>query len=49
MVQPSVKLLAAAARAAPRLRKAPIQLTDAAAERIRELLSKREKVSQNGI
>ena len=44
MVQPSLKLLAAAVRAAPRLRKAPIQLTDAAAERIRDLLSRREKV-----
>ncbi|CAL5223954.1 g6558 [Coccomyxa viridis] len=43
MVQPSLKLLAAAVRAAPRLRKAPIQLTDAAAERIRDLLSRREK------
>ena len=44
MVQPSLKLLAAAVRASPRLRKAPIQLTDAAAERIRDLLSRREKV-----
>ena len=45
MVQPSLRLLAAAARAAPRLRKAPIQLTDAAAERIRDLLARREKVN----
>jgi hypothetical protein len=45
MVQPSLSLLAAVAkRAAPRLRKAPIVLTDAAAERIKTLLEKRNKV-----
>lgn len=45
MVQPSLALLAAAvSRAAPRLRKAPLVLTDAAANRIRELLDKRQKV-----
>ena len=44
MVQTSLAALAAAvARAAPRLRKAPIALTDAAAERIRALLDKRNK------
>ncbi|EIE18454.1 iron-sulfur cluster assembly protein IscA [Coccomyxa subellipsoidea C-169] len=44
MVQPSLSLLAAVAkRAAPRLRKAPIVLTDAAAERIKTLLEKRNK------
>ena len=44
MVQTSLVALAAAvARAAPRLRKAPIALTDAAAERIRALLDKRNK------
>lgn len=45
MVQRSLALLAAAvSRAAPRLRKAPLVLTDAAADRIRELLDKRNKV-----
>jgi hypothetical protein len=49
MVQPSLALLAAAvsratSRASPRLRKAPITLTDAAADRIRQLLDKRNKV-----
>ena len=45
MVQPSLALLAAAvSRAAPRLRKAPIVLTDAAANRIRDLLDRRNKV-----
>ena len=44
MVQTSLAALAAAvARAAPRLRKAPIALSDAAAERIRALLDKRNK------
>lgn len=44
MVQTSLAALAAAvARAAPRLRKAPIALTDAAAERIRALLDKRNR------
>ena len=49
MVKPTLSLLALAAqaarRAAPRLRKAPIELTDAAAERVRELLGKRDKVT----
>ena len=51
MVKPSLSLLALAAqaarRAAPRLRKAPIELTDAAADRVRDLLGKREKVSSS--
>ena len=48
MVKPTLSLLALAAqaarRAAPRLRKAPIELTDAAAYRVRDLLGKRDKV-----
>ncbi|KAK9840566.1 hypothetical protein WJX81_001685 [Elliptochloris bilobata] len=44
MVHTSLAAFAAAvARAAPRLRKAPIALSDAAAERIRWLLEKRNK------
>ena len=53
MVKPSLSLLALAAqaarRAAPRLRKAPIELTDAAAERVRELLGKRDKVTSRPV
>ena len=49
MVNATTTLLALAAqaarRAAPRLRKAPIELTDAAAERVRSLLGRREKVT----
>lgn len=45
MVHPSVSVLAAAVRrAAPRLRKAPITLTEAAASRIKTLLERRDKV-----
>jgi hypothetical protein len=45
MVHGSLAALAAAvARAAPRLRRAPIALSDAAAERIRALLGQRSKV-----
>lgn len=44
MVYPSFSVFAAAvSRAAPRLRKAPITITDAAANRIKELLASRDK------
>ena len=46
MVRVSLVALAQAARrAAPRVRKAPVEITEAAAERIRSLLDKREKVA----
>ena len=46
MVSSSLLALAAAtaARATARLRKAPISLTDGAADRVRDLLNKRNKV-----
>lgn len=40
-----VALAQAARRASPRLRKAPVEITEAAAERVRSLLEKREKVA----
>lgn len=51
MVHGTLGALAAVARraaAAPRPRKAVLELTDAAAERIRSLLSKRDKVGGAG-
>ena len=39
-----VSLAKAAGRAIPRLRRAPITLTDAATERVKDLLSRRQKV-----
>ena len=47
MVHSSLALLAAATsrRVLPRLQKAPIVLTDAAVDRVKELLSLRHKVS----
>ena len=45
MVRVSLLALAqAAVRASPRLRKAPVEITEAAAERVRSLLDKRDKV-----
>lgn len=48
MVSFSVAALAAAAgraaRASPRLRRSPLNLTDTAAERVKSLLTKRHKV-----
>ncbi len=48
MVQSSLWLLAAQAARASRPRRAAITLTDAAASRLRELLSRRDKVVQCG-
>ena len=46
MVQASLSLLAASTRRVlPRLQKAPLILTDAAVDRVKELLTLRQKVS----